>query len=64
MDSINDMRAAITVISFLVFIGICVWAWSGRRKSEFDEAARLPLDEEHERPASNNATVEKRSSDE
>jgi cytochrome c oxidase cbb3-type subunit 4 len=64
MDSINDMRAAITVISFLVFIGICVWAWSARRKSKFDEAARLPLDEEHPQPASNNATVEKRSGNE
>ena len=64
MDSINDMRAAITVISFLVFIGICVWAWSARRKSKFDEAARLPLDEEHPQPASNNTATEQRSSDE
>jgi cytochrome c oxidase cbb3-type subunit 4 len=64
MDSINDMRAAITVISFLVFIGICVWAWSGRRKSKFDEAARMPLDDERPQPASNTANGEKRSGDE
>ena len=64
MDSINTMRAAITVVSFLVFIGIVVWAWSGRRKRQFDEAARLPLDDDRPQPASNNPATEQRSSDE
>lgn len=35
-----------TVFLFLLFGAIVVWAWSGRRKADFDEAARLPLDEE------------------
>jgi cytochrome c oxidase cbb3-type subunit 4 len=56
MDAINDIRAVITVISFLVFIGICVWAWSARRKSKFDEAARLPLDDDRPESSSDNAT--------
>lgn len=35
-----------TVVMFVVFIGIWVWAWSGKRKRDFDEAARLPLDDD------------------
>jgi cytochrome c oxidase cbb3-type subunit 4 len=40
---INDMRSAVTVVSFLVFVGIVAWAWSKRNKSDFDEAAQLPF---------------------
>ena len=43
---INDWRAAFTVINFAVFLGIVAWAWSGRRKRRFEEAARLALDDE------------------
>ena len=39
----NDVRIALTVISFLVFIGIGLWAYSRRRRSDFDEAANLPF---------------------
>lgn len=35
-----------TVVVFVVFIGIVLWAYSGRRKKDFDEAARLVLDED------------------
>jgi cytochrome c oxidase cbb3-type subunit 4 len=35
-----------TVILFIVFIGIIVWAYSSRRKRDFDEAARLAVDDE------------------
>jgi len=35
-----------TVALLIAFIGIVVWAWSGKRKSGFDEAARLPLDDD------------------
>ena len=44
---VNDMRAAWTLLSFLAFVGIAVWAYSGRRKARFEEAARLPLDDDH-----------------
>jgi cytochrome c oxidase cbb3-type subunit 4 len=30
----------------VIFVGIVVWAWSGKRKRDFDEAARLPLDDD------------------
>ena len=39
----DDVRIALTVISFLVFIGIGVWAYSRRRRRDFDEAANLPF---------------------
>ena len=35
-----------TVLMFVLFIGIIVWAWSAKRKRGFDEAARLPLEDE------------------
>ena len=35
-----------TVMLFMLFIGIIVWAWSAKRKPRFDEAARLPLEDE------------------
>ena len=37
-----------TAAMIAVFAAIVVWAWSGRRKRDFDEAARLPLEEEPE----------------
>ena len=43
---INDLRAALTVASFLAFIGIVIWAYSGRRKQRFDRAARSVLEED------------------
>ena len=35
-----------TAILIVVFIGIIAWAYSGRRRHDFEEAARLPLDDE------------------
>ena len=35
-----------TVLLFVLFIGIIVWAWSAKRKRGFDEAARMPLEDE------------------
>ena len=37
-------RALFTLFMFLAFIGIFFWAWSSRRKSDFVEAAHLPLE--------------------
>ena len=34
----------ITAVLMLLFLGGWAWAWSPRRKRDFDEAARLPLD--------------------
>ncbi len=43
---INLMRSAMTAVLFVVFIGIVLWAWSARRKDDFEAAARLPLDDD------------------
>ena len=43
---INDFRGLITAITFIAFVGICVWAWSSKRKADFDAVSRLPLEEE------------------
>jgi len=43
---INTIRSLVTVMSFAAFLGIVFWAWSAKRKSAFDEAARLPFDED------------------
>ncbi len=43
MDLLNDARSLITLLSFIAFIGIVFWAWSSRRKQDFNEAANLPF---------------------
>jgi len=40
------MHSIWTVVVFVVFIGIILWAYSGKRKKDFDEAARLVLDDD------------------
>jgi cytochrome c oxidase cbb3-type subunit 4 len=51
----TDVRTWYTVVLFVVFVGIVLWAWSGRRKQDFNEAANLPLNEpEHPRVDKNN----------
>lgn len=35
-----------TVVLAVIFAAIVIWAYSKRRKKDFDEAARLPLDDE------------------
>ena len=39
-----------TVVVMVVFIGIVLWAWSGKRKQRFNEAANIPFNED--KPAS------------
>ena len=43
---INELRSLVTVLAFMTFVGIVAWAYSGRRRSAFDEAARLPFTED------------------
>jgi len=37
-------RGLFTVFMFAAFVLIFFWAWSSRRKSEFEEMAGLPLE--------------------
>lgn len=43
---ITTMRIVATLASMVCFIGIWVWAYMGRNRAEFDEAARLPFEQE------------------
>ena len=43
---INDIRAVLTLLGFLGFCGITVWAYSSRARKGFEEAAALPFDDE------------------
>ena len=40
---INDLRSLFTVVMFALFIAIVWWAYSGKRKQAFEEAALLPF---------------------
>lgn len=41
-------HAVWTVLLVAIFVGIWIWAWSGKRKSAFDAAARAPLEDDHQ----------------
>ncbi len=43
---INDLRSIVTVLMFVLFVGIVWWAYSKRRTEAYEEAARLPLDDD------------------
>lgn len=43
---INLIRSLITVVLFVLFIGIVLWAWSHARRADFEAAARLPLEDD------------------
>jgi len=40
------LQSVWTVVAFVFFVGVVIWAWSGKRKSSFDKAARMALDDE------------------
>jgi cytochrome c oxidase cbb3-type subunit 4 len=42
----GDFRGVITVVLLILFIALWAWTWSRKRKPEFDEAARLPLEDD------------------
>ncbi|MCX8087128.1 MAG: cbb3-type cytochrome c oxidase subunit 3 [Rhodocyclaceae bacterium] len=52
---INDLRTLSTVLAFVAFVGIVIWAWSGKRKRAFDEAASLPLEDDAPLPPTGRA---------
>lgn len=38
------LSGLVTLVWFLAFLGLCLWAWSRRRQSVYAAAARMPLD--------------------
>lgn len=47
---VNMLRALLTLACLIVFLGIVVWAYSGKRRARFHDAARVPLEEDREVP--------------
>jgi cytochrome c oxidase cbb3-type subunit IV len=44
--SLGLVRGLLTAILFAAFIALCFWAWSGKRRQDFADAAHLPLEDE------------------
>jgi cytochrome c oxidase cbb3-type subunit 4 len=40
---VNTLRTVVTVVTFILFIGIVIWTLSNRRSADFEEAAKLPF---------------------
>ena len=50
----------LTIVMFVIFIGIVLWAWSPARKQEFEEASNLALEPDDIAP---DATVKREGQD-
>lgn len=51
MNSSNTdgiIQGIFIICMLLLFVGTVFWAWSGKRKINFDAAARLPLEEDRQ----------------
>ena len=42
---IGTVRGLITLALMLAFVGLVIWAYSKRRKADFDEMAQMPFRE-------------------
>ena len=42
---LNIIRSAVTLALLLLFVLLCLYVWSGRRRAEFEAAARLPFED-------------------
>ena len=45
MDA-GTIRGLGTLVLLLAFLGLVFWAYSKRRKADFDELARMPLEDD------------------
>lgn len=43
---VNTLRIAATVASFVAFVAIWGWAWSRRNRAGFEEAGRIPFEQD------------------
>ena len=46
MQTLGWLAAASTIVSMLAVIGVCAFSLSGRRRRDYEAAARLPLEED------------------
>ncbi|NML45218.1 cbb3-type cytochrome c oxidase subunit 3 [Ramlibacter sp. G-1-2-2] len=43
---VTTLRIIATVASFVTFVGIMAWAWARRNRAAFEEAGRIPFDQD------------------
>ena len=43
---LNEFRGLLTALLLFSFVGLWIWAWSSRRKADFEASAALPLEED------------------
>lgn len=43
---ITTLRIIVTLASFATFVGIWVWAFSGRNRAALEEAGRIPFQQD------------------
>ncbi|HWJ07051.1 MAG TPA: cbb3-type cytochrome c oxidase subunit 3 [Steroidobacteraceae bacterium] len=43
---IGTLRGLITLALLIAFVALVIWAWSKRRKADFDKLARMPLEDD------------------
>ena len=41
----TTLSTVMTVVMLTVFVTIVAWAYSGKRRAQFDEAARVPFED-------------------
>ena len=42
----GTLSGIVTAILTVLFVGVWVWAYSSRRRSQFEKAARIPLEDD------------------
>ncbi|MDK1022855.1 MAG: cbb3-type cytochrome c oxidase subunit 3 [Gammaproteobacteria bacterium] len=47
----NDLRGIATVLCMVAFLSVVFWAYSSKRKKDFEEASMLPFSEKPETPS-------------
>ncbi|WP_422466453.1 cbb3-type cytochrome oxidase subunit 3 [Endozoicomonas sp. ALC013] len=50
---INTIRGLATLVALVAFLSVVFWAYSSRRKGDFDEAAALPFADDQQEGAEN-----------
>jgi cytochrome c oxidase cbb3-type subunit 4 len=43
---VNTLRSLSTLVSFMTFVGVIVWAFSRKNTADFDKAANLPFEQD------------------
>lgn len=60
--SVAFVQSVWTVIAMVVFIGIVIWAFSKRKKADFEEAGRMALNDDEPVQHSMNKSAQKNGS--